>query len=392
MKGYDRVWAQIDLDAFGENLKAMEENIAPDTALIGVIKADGYGHGAAVLAREMEKDSRVSGFAVATAQEGLLLRKAGISKPILVLGYTFPDEYEDMIREEIRATVFTDEMLLDMGERAQRLQKNMIVHIAVDTGMSRIGIRPDDLGLAFVRRAFEAQGLTVEGIFTHFARADERDKTHAYGQLHQFQTFTGRIREELGLTIPVIHCSNSAGIVELREANMDAVRAGIILYGLWPSEEIRRDIVPLRPVLSLYSHVVYVKELEAGRQISYGGTFTTPRKMRVATIPVGYGDGYPRGLSNTGEVLICGKRARILGRVCMDQFMVDVTDIPDAKTGTKVTLIGQEMAERITMEELGKKSGRFNYELACCLGKRIPRVYRKNGKIVQTKDCFSDFE
>lgn len=392
MKGYDRVWAQIDLDAFGENLKAMEENIAPDTALIGVIKADGYGHGAAVLAREMEKDSRVSGFAVATAQEGFLLRKAGISKPILVLGYTFPDEYEDMIREEIRATVFTDEMLLDMGERAQRLQKNMIVHIAVDTGMSRIGIRPDDLGLAFVRRAFEAQGLTVEGIFTHFARADERDKTHAYGQLHQFQTFTGRIREELGLTIPVIHCSNSAGIVELREANMDAVRAGIILYGLWPSEEIRRDIVPLRPVLSLYSHVVYVKELEAGRQISYGGTFTTPRKMRVATIPVGYGDGYPRGLSNTGEVLICGKRARILGRVCMDQFMVDVTDIPDAKTGTKVTLIGQDMAERITMEELGKKSGRFNYELACCLGKRIPRVYRKNGKIVQTKDCFSDFE
>lgn len=392
MKGYDRVWAQIDLDAFGENLKAMEENIAPDTALIGVIKADGYGHGAAVLAREMEKDSRVSGFAVATAQEGLLLRRAGISKPILVLGYTFPDEYEDMIREEIRATVFTDEMLLDMGERAQRLQKNMIVHIAVDTGMSRIGIRPDDLGLAFVRRAFEAQGLTVEGIFTHFARADERDKTHAYGQLHQFQTFTGRIREELGLTIPVIHCSNSAGIVELREANMDAVRAGIILYGLWPSEEIRRDIVPLRPVLSLYSHVVYVKELEAGRQISYGGTFTTPRKMRVATIPVGYGDGYPRGLSNTGEVLICGKRARILGRVCMDQFMVDVTDIPDAKTGTKVTLIGQDMAERITMEELGKKSGRFNYELACCLGKRIPRVYRKNGKIVQTKDCFSDFE
>lgn len=392
MKGYDRVWAQIDLDAFGDNLKAMEKNIAPDTALIGVIKADGYGHGAAVLAREMEKDSRVSGFAVATAQEGLLLRRAGISKPILVLGYTFPDEYEDMIREEIRATVFTDEMLLDMGERAQRLQKNMIVHIAVDTGMSRIGIRPDDLGLAFVRRAFEAQGLTVEGIFTHFARADERDKTHAYGQLHQFQTFTGRIREELGLTIPVIHCSNSAGIVELREANMDAVRAGIILYGLWPSEEIRRDIVPLRPVLSLYSHVVYVKELEAGRQISYGGTFTTPRKMRVATIPVGYGDGYPRGLSNTGEVLICGKRARILGRVCMDQFMVDVTDIPDAKTGTKVTLIGQDMAERITMEELGKKSGRFNYELACCLGKRIPRVYRKNGKIVQTKDCFSDFE
>lgn len=391
MKGYDRVWAQVDLDAFLWNLKEMEQNISPGTSLIGVIKTDGYGHGAVPLAREMENDDRVGGFAVATAAEGIILKKAGIAKPILVLGYTFPDEYEDMIREEIRATVFTDEMLADMGNAARRLGKKMIVHIAVDTGMSRIGIRPDDSGLAFAERAFAAPGIVVEGIFTHFARADETDKTNAYEQLHQFQTFTGKIREELGVTVPVIHCSNSAGVIELQDANMDAVRAGIILYGLWPSEAVRKDIVLLKPILSLYSHVAYVKDLEAGRPISYGGTFITPQKMRVATIPVGYGDGYPRGLSNIGDVLINGKRARILGRVCMDQFMVNVTDIPDVRTGTKVTLIGQDGTEQITMEELGEKSGRFNYELACCLGKRVPRIYKKNNKVVSTKDYFSDY-
>ncbi|MDO4332039.1 MAG: alanine racemase [Eubacteriales bacterium] len=392
MKGYDRVWAQIDLDAFLWNLREMEKNIAPDTSLIGVVKTDGYGHGAVPLAKEMERDEKVSGFAVATAAEGIILRRAGITKPILVLGYTFPAEYEDMIREEIRAAVFTDEMLSDMKAAARRLQKNMIVHIAVDTGMSRIGVRPDDSGLAFVKRAFETPGLTVEGIFTHFARADEADKASAYEQLHQFAAFTERIRAELGLTVPVVHCSNSAGILELREANMSAVRAGIILYGLWPSEEVGKDIVSLKPVLSLYSHVAFVKELEAGRQISYGGTFTTPHNMRVATIPVGYGDGYPRGLSNVGDVLINGKRARILGRICMDQFMVDVTKIPDVRTGTKVTLIGRDMTEQITMEELGEKSGRFNYELACCLGKRIPRIYQKGGNVISTKDYFSDYE
>lgn len=390
MKQYDRVWAQIDLDAFRKNLDSMEQNIRPGTSLIGVIKTDGYGHGAVPLAREMEKDPRVGGFAVATAEEGSILRRAGISKPILVLGYTFPSSYEALAEEQIRAAVFTDEMLVQMSDAALRRKKRMIVHIAVDTGMSRIGICPDDAGLDFVKRACKMPGIEVEGIFTHFARADEADKSGARRQLERFEAFTDRIREEAGISIPLIHCSNSAGILEMREANLDAVRAGIILYGLWPSGEVSRTAVCLSPILSLYSRVAYVKELEAGREISYGGTYRTQKTMRVATIPVGYGDGYPRMLSNKGEVLICGKRARILGRICMDQFMVDVTDIPDVKTGTKVTLIGRDQEESITMEELGSISGRFNYELACCIGKRIPRVYLKGGEIVSVKDYFDD--
>lgn len=391
MNHYSRVRAEVDLDIFRENLQAMEANLAPRTTMLGVVKTDGYGHGAVPLAREMEQDGRVSGFAVATVEEGIILKRAGIQKPVLVLGYTFPDEYEVMAQEEIRGAAFTEEMLVQMGQAAMRLGKKMVIHIAVDTGMSRIGIRHDDAGLAFVKAAQDMPGIEVEGIFTHFARADEADKTSANAQLHAFTSFLDRIERELGLTIPVRHCSNSAGIMDMPDANLDAVRAGIILYGLLPSDEVNKTAVPLKPVLSLYSHVAYVKELEAGRQISYGGTFTTPKPMRVATIPVGYGDGYPRGLSNRGDVLICGKRARILGRVCMDQFMVDVTDIPEACVGTKVTLIGQDGAERITMEELGEISGRFNYELACCLGKRIPRVYKKDGRIVYTRDCFDDF-
>lgn len=388
---YSRAWARIDLDAFLNNLASIENNLEPQTSLIGVVKTDGYGHGAVPLAREMERDKRVGGFAVATVEEAVILKRAGIQKPVLVLGYTFPDEYETMAREEIRGTAFTEEMLSDMGRAARRLGKRMKIHIAVDTGMSRIGIWPDDSGLAFVKRAISEPDLEVEGIFTHFARADEADQTHARRQLEAFSAFLARIRQELSVKIPVCHCSNSAGIMALRDANMDAVRAGIILYGLAPSDEVDQKAVPLTPVLSLYSRVACVRELPAGTQVSYGGTFTTPAPMRVATIPVGYGDGYPRGLSNRGDVLIAGKRARILGRICMDQFMVDVTDIPEARTGMRVVLIGEDGAERITMEELGALSGRFNYELACCLGKRIPRVYVKGNKVVSTKDYFDDY-
>lgn len=388
---YSRAWAEIDLDAFSKNLASIQNSLEPQTSLIGVVKTDGYGHGAVPLAREMEREEKVGGFAVATAEEAVILKRAGIQKPILVLGYTFPDEYEAMAREKIRGTAFTDEMLSGMGQAALGAGEKMKIHIAVDTGMSRIGIRPDDEGLAFVKRAFETPGIEVEGIFTHFARADEKDKSHARAQLRAFEEFTARVQRECGCQIAVCHCSNSAGIMELREANFDSVRAGIILYGLMPSKEVDPKALPLTPILSLYSRIVCVKELQTGMQVSYGGTFTAPGRMRVATIPVGYGDGYPRGLSNRADVLIAGKRARILGRICMDQFMVDVSDIPEAKTGMRVVLIGADGAEHITMEELGALSGRFNYELACCLGKRIPRVYVKGGRVVYTKDYFTDY-
>ncbi|MDO4292117.1 MAG: alanine racemase [Eubacteriales bacterium] len=386
MKEYRRVQARIDLDAFLENVREVKR-CAGASRVIAVVKADGYGHGAAALAAEMERLDAVYGYAVATEEEALELIGGGVKKPVMVLGYTFSDAYPDMARLGIQATVFTERMLKEMGEAARTAGNDMTVHIAVDTGMSRIGIRPDDSGLAFVRRAMDTRGIRIEGLFTHFATADEEDKTRTWEQYRKFCEFEERIRCELGLKIPLVHCANSAGILELSDTHLDAVRAGIVLYGMWPSGK-ELSGVSLKPVLTLESRVAYVKELEAGREISYGGIFTTQRPSRIATIPVGYADGYPRSLSNKASVLIGGRRAPVVGRVCMDQFMVDVTDLPGVKEGDRVVLIGRDQAERITMEELGALSGRFNYELACCLGKRIPRVYCREGKAVAAVDFF----
>ena len=388
LESYARGYVTVNLDAIVSNMRHMKANLAEQTKVMGVIKTDGYGHGAVPIARQLENLDFVFGYAVATPEEAGLLRRAGIKKPILILGYTFPYCYEKLVEEQIRPAVFRYDALSALGETAARMGKTLPVHIKVDTGMNRIGIRPDETGLAFVQKALETPGITVEGIFTHFARADETDKTAAKQQLVKFQNFCKEIQEKLGVRIPIQHCSNSAGIVEMRDANMDMVRAGITLYGLWPSDEVRQDIVELTPALSWYTHISYIKEVEPGNAVSYGGTYTVEKPMRIATIPVGYGDGYPRGLSNKGYVLINGKGAPILGRVCMDQLMVDVTQIPEAKEGALVTLIGRDGEEQITMEELGDLSGRFNYELACDIGKRIPRVYLEKGKIVETRDWF----
>ncbi len=388
LERYARGYVTVNLDAIVSNMRHMKANLAEQTKMMGVIKTDGYGHGAIPIARQLENLDFVFGYAVATPEEAGLLRRAGIKKPILILGYTFPYCYEKLVEEQIRPAVFRYDALSALGETAARMGKTLPVHIKVDTGMNRIGIRPDETGLAFVQKALETPGITVEGIFTHFARADETDKTAAKQQLVKFQNFCKEIQEKLGVRIPIQHCSNSAGIVEMRDANMDMVRAGITLYGLWPSDEVRQDIVKLTPALSWYTHISYIKEVEPGNAVSYGGTYTVEKPMRIATIPVGYGDGYPRGLSNKGYVLINGKKAPILGRVCMDQFMVDVTRIPEAKEGALVTLIGRDGEEQITMEKLGDLSGRFNYELACDIGKRIPRVYLEKGEIVETRDWF----
>ncbi len=386
LEKYQRVYAAVDLSAVRWNMERMHENLMPGTRMIGVIKTDGYGHGAVPIGRELETLPYVFGYATATAEEALILRRAGLKKPVLILGYTFPYCYEELVRQDIRPAVFRKDMLKALDECAGKLGKKAFVHVKVDTGMSRIGIRPDEEGLAFMEWAFDLPHVVIEGVFTHFARADEKDKGAARAQLTLFTEFVKEVQQRTGREIPVKHCSNSAGILELPEANLSLVRAGITLYGLSPSEEVTKDILSLRPVLSLKSHLVYVKEVEEGTPVSYGGTYVAKRRMRIATVPVGYGDGYPRSLSNKGYVLIRGKRAAILGRVCMDQFMVDVSDIPEAKEGDEVTLIGSDGAEEITMETLGELSGRFNYELACDLGKRIPRVYLKEGGIVCTKD------
>ena len=390
-ENYQRVYAAIDLDAVCYNMEQMHDNLSAHTKMIGVIKTDGYGHGAVQIGRELENMDYVFGYAVATAEEALILRHAGLGKPILILGYTFPYCYADLIRQNIRPAVFREDTVDELAACARRIGKSAKVHVKVDTGMTRVGIRPDESGLAFVDKVLHTEGIELEGMFTHFARADERDKTAAMEQLTQIRDFMNLVEKESGYRIPVKHCANSAGLIEIREADMDVVRAGITLYGLWPSQEVSQDIVNLQPVLSLKSHIVYIKEVEAGVPVSYGGTYVTPKRMRIATIPVGYGDGYPRGLSGKGYVLIRGRRAPILGRVCMDQFMVSVEEIPEAAEGDEVTLIGMDGKEQITMEELGELSGRFNYELACDLGKRIPRVYLKNGRITATKDYYEDY-
>lgn len=383
---FQRGYIQVDLDAIVDNMCSMRRNISEHTKMLGVIKTDGYGHGCEPIARCLEQLDYMFGFAVATPEEAYRLREAGIQKPILILGYTFPYCYEMLAREEIRPAVFRYDAVEALSAAAQKTGKNVKVHIKVDTGMSRIGITPDEEGLRFVETLMQKKGIEIEGIFTHFAKADEVDKTSARNQLALFKSFIELIENRLHLNIPIRHCSNSAGILELPEANLDMVRAGISLYGLAPSEEVTGEALKLRPALSFHSHIVYIKTIHVGQSVSYGGTFTADRDMRIATIPIGYGDGYPRALSGIGHVLLHGKKAPILGRVCMDQFMVDVSDIPEAFEGDRVTLIGSDGAEQISAEFLGELSGRFNYELVCDLGKRIPRVYLREGVPVEIKE------
>lgn len=376
MNMHSRIQAEIDLDAMTYNLEHIKKNLKPGTKIIAVLKADGYGHGAVPLGKRIQQDPSVWGIAVATVEEGIELREAGITSPILILGYTYQEDYQKIVDMDFRPAVFKKSMAQELSKAAVRARKTLKIHIKIDTGMTRIGYRNVETDVPEILEISRLPGIEVEGIFTHFARADETDIAPARIQYEKFQEFLHAL-EEKGLSIPMKHCSNSAGIIHMQEANLDAVRAGIILYGLYPSPEVEQEPVPLKPLMSLRSHIAYIKTVEPGVEISYGGIFTTTRKTRVATIPVGYADGYARGLSNKGSVLIRGKRAPILGRVCMDQFMVDVTDIPEARELDQVTLLGRDQKDCITMEELGDLSGRFNYEFACCISKRVPRVYRE---------------
>ena len=379
MKKNSRVYAAIHLDALEQNLENMKKNLTPGTRMIGVIKANAYGHGAVPVAHLMEGKDYIWGYAVANVPEAEELRDAGLKKPILILGYVFPEDYQTLVKLDIRPAVFDYETAEKISQEAQKAGKVHPIHLAFDTGMTRIGFRHPKESLPEILRISKLPGITIEGAFTHFARADEYDRSPAMVQLERYLDFSRRV-EEAGVEIPLHHCSNSAGIIRMPEANLNIVRAGITIYGIYPSSEVERDIVKLEPVMELKSHVTYVKDVPAGAAISYGGTYVADRKLRVATVPVGYADGYSRQLSNKGWVLIHGQKAPILGRVCMDQFMVDVTEIGDVKKGDEVTLIGRDGDEFIGIEEIGDLCGRFSYEFACDISPRVPRVYIKNGK------------
>ena len=388
MKQYNRVCARINLDAIAYNMEQMKQNIRPETKVMAVIKADGYGHGAVQIAEMMERWNYIWGFAVATLDEAVVLRTEGIQKPILVLGCVFQDQYMEMLKHEIRMNIYTEEMAESISRMAAREGKTAYMHIKLDTGMSRLGFGINEQSAETIKRISKMPNVNMEGIFTHFTKADEKDKSFTKKQIQEFVWMTERLKEK-NVRFTYEHCSNSAGIIDVPEANFDIVRAGISTYGLYPSEEVDKTNVKLKPALALKSHVAFVKEIESGTPVSYGGTFVAKEKMKIATIPVGYADGYPRSLSNKGYVLIRGKKAPILGRVCMDQFMVDVTQIEGVSFGDKVTMIGKDGNEILPVEVLSELSGRFNYEFVCDLGKRIPRVYVRDGKIAEQVDYFA---
>lgn len=386
MNEYYRIEARINLDAICNNIDEVRRNINSDTKIMAVIKADGYGHGAVALATALK--DKVDAYGIAIIEEGIELRSAGFEKPILILGFTPYQQYEELLNYDIIQTVFQYDMAKRLSDIAVSLEKQAKIHIKVDTGMTRIGFKDTDESIQIIKEINKLPNIIIDGVFTHFASADEEDKTSARKQLSRFLTFTEKLEKE-GIHIPVKHVSNSASIIDLPESNLDMVRSGIITYGMYPSDQVNKNRLKLQPALSLISNVVYVKSVEALTGISYNSTYVTKRDSVIATIPVGYGDGYPRQLSSKGRVLIHGKSAPIVGRVCMDQFMVDVTDIPDVKEGDKVTLIGQDGDETVTVEEVANLAGSFNYELVCDIGKRVPRVYYKEGKKVGTADYYS---
>ena len=371
-----RVYAGINLSAVLHNLEEMHRNIDKNTKVVAVIKTDGYGHGALPIAKAIEHVEYLWGYAVATVDEARMLIDDGRKKPILVLGVSFPEHFDAIIRNDIRACVCDYETAKKLSDIAVAKNKNCHIHIKIDTGMSRIGFQVNEDTANTILQISKLPNIMIEGIFTHFANADEMDKTPTFAQMDLFKQMCDMLSQR-DVIIPIKHCSNSAGIVDIPEANMNMVRAGIILYGLWPSADVNKRSMDLRPVMSLKSHISYLKELESGRKISYGGTYETTKTQLIATVPVGYGDGYARSLSNNGYVLIRGQKAPICGKVCMDQFMVDVSHIEGVKVGDAVTLLGKDGNESITMEELGDLSERFNYEFACLITPRVPRVYYK---------------
>ena len=379
-----RIYAEINLDAICNNVNETKKKVGNNVDVLAIIKADAYGHGALRVARALSEID-IHNFGVATAEEAIQLRKHGIDACILLLDYAFEESYTELIENNITSTVFEYKHAKKLNDIAGILGKKADIHIKLDTGMGRIGFIPSDESFDVIRKIYELENITVSGIYTHFACADMTDKTMTYNQIKMFDDFCEKL-ENAGINIPQKHLCNSAGIMEFPSAYANMVRNGIITYGLYPSDEVNKDEIALSPAMSIKSHVVYVKEVDENFTVSYGATYVTDGKTKVATIPIGYADGYPRALSNKGRVLIKGKSAPIIGRVCMDQMMVDVTDIDDVKQGDVVTIVGTDGDETITVEELANNSGSFNYEFVCNVNKRVPRVYIKNGKVSEIVD------
>lgn len=376
----NRAWAEIDLDAIAHNVREIRRITSKRAEIMGAVKADAYGHGVMETVRTM-LDNGVTRLAVSMLDEAIQLRKLGIKVPILILSYTDPARAEEIILNEVTQTVFSHDLAKALSEAAVRLNRNVKIHVKVDTGMTRVGFMP---GYSAVKNLLEISRLPhiiIEGLFSHFASADERDKSYTFMQFEKFMSICSELGR-VGIHVPVKHVCNSAGIIEFPEMHLDMVRPGIILYGLYPSNQIDTRKMDLKPAMTLKANVILVKDVEENTCISYGRTYKTSCKSRIATIPIGYADGYTRLLSNKGRVLIHGRTAPIVGRICMDQCMIDVTDLDvEVRTGDEVVLFGRQGDASISVEEVAADIGTINYEVVCIIGKRIPRVYLKDGKI-----------
>lgn len=376
---YFRTQAKIDLDAVEYNYNNTRAKLPQGCKLLGVIKADAYGHGAVELARFLE--NKCDFFGVACIEEAVELKKAGINTPILILGYVAPAFYDLVVKYDVRIPVFSYDTAKALSDEAVKQGKTVPFHFCIDTGMSRIGFQVNEESGDVCKQICTLPNIEAEGLFSHFATADESDLTKALAQREKYKKFVEML-ESRGIQIPIKHLNNSAGIMNFDEY-FDMCRMGIILYGLYPSEEVDKSLLDIKPVMSWLTHISHIKTLEAGREVSYGGTFKTTESRVIATIPVGYADGYPRCLSNKGRVIINGQYAPIVGRVCMDQFMVDVTDVDGAELDSTVTLVGKDGDAELSMEEVSNAAYSFNYELPCRVARRVPRTYYKDGKFIK---------
>lgn len=374
-----RTEVQIDLDAVEYNYNSVRKKVGDCVKVLGVIKADAYGHGAVEIGKLL--DGKCDFFGVACIEEAVELKKAGIKSPILILGYVFPDSYDKVVKYDIRIPVFSYECAKELSQEAKNQNKNVPFHFCVDTGMSRIGYQVNEESADECKKICQLENIYPEGIFSHFATADEIDLTKAKAQRDKFKTFV-KMLEDRDIVIPVKHINNSAGIMNFDEY-FDMCRMGIITYGLYPSNEVDKSLLDIKPVMKWTASISHVKALEAGREISYGGTFKTDKTRIIATVPVGYADGYPRCLSNMGRVLVNSQYAPIVGRVCMDQFMIDVTDIDGVKVGTQVILVGKDGDKELSMEEVSELAHSFNYELPCRISRRVDRAFYKGGREIK---------
>ena len=377
---YQRTYAKIDLDAIEYNFDNVIKKVDGRAKLLAVIKADAYGHGAVEVGRLLE--DKCDFYGVACVEEAMELTNAGLKNPVLVLGYVSPQLYDVVVKNDIRIPIFSYDTAKALSEEAVRQNKNVPFHFCIDTGMSRIGFQVNEESADICKRITQLPNLFAEGLFSHFATADERDLTKAQNQRELYKKFISMLSDR-DIEIPIKHLNNSAGIMVFNDL-FDMVRSGIITYGLYPSDEVDKSLLDIKPAMEWKTHISHIKTLEAGREISYGGTYQTQKDTVVATIPVGYADGYPRCLSNIGRVIVNGKYAKIIGRVCMDQFMVDITDIDGVQVEDEVTLVGRDGEAFLSMEEVSDLAHSFNYELPCRVARRVPRVYIKNGEIFKT--------